>query len=451
MRAYTSLAAGIILAVALLEIVAIIVGRHSIIGSDDGLLLIPFLPIALARARGITLWLSGFSFALAVFLMPSFAGWRGVLQETAPFVAFLATIQILRAAAELSPAIAEVRARLNLVATHHQQTVVEFGALLLGAVLANGAHPILAAAVHHDAASEADQPAGRREFALSALRGVCLASLWSPFFLALPFLSAHLPAASFVVLVVGGLIACGSLLAVDLFLNKIGGHEIGIIARTLAPLAPAIITLTTLVIAGVILLGLSPLAATTIAVPVMVGLQMVISRQAREQGMARQTAVQTWLGLGTINDEILLLASALGLARAAIAHGDWMAGLGGSVAEFSPSLVLLGAALWVIIGGLVGLHPMLTSVLAMSAAHLVPALSTTALAGTLLASWGFATMVSPASITVLVAAQMFRTPTGGLVLSPNLTRAILSGLVCAVLYGVANSLVGPLQLSRLLP
>ena len=68
------------------------------------------------------------------------------------------------------------------------------------------------AAVLNDKADEAE----RRRFALSALRGMNLAPLWSPFFVAMALASAYLPSVSLIQIMPVGLITAMASLVVSI-------------------------------------------------------------------------------------------------------------------------------------------------------------------------------------------------------------------------------------------
>jgi hypothetical protein len=349
--------------------------------------------------------------------------WQGV-KEAGPFAAFLAILQLLRASAGDSRLVSEVRRRLASFPAGRRHLVMEMGGLMLGAVVANGAHPILSAFIDEEAGTEE-----RRDQALAALRGVCLASLWSPFFLALPFLSSRLPEASFAWLVSSGAALSLIGLMADLAIARIGPSELREVARALAPLAGALALLAALVTMLVMAAGLPPLTATMIAILALVALQQILDHKP---GAPSALARSGWQGLGQVQNEMLVLASALLLARAVAAHTGWLDSVAPGLALLPGGVVLIAALAFLVAGALLGLHPTLTASLVIAIAPALHSVSQTALAATLLVAWGLATMVSPTSLTVLVAAQMFKVGSSRLVWSGNLLRACLAGPLAAL-------------------
>lgn len=411
-------------AAALLELAAAAGAPAAPLRSIEAALLLPYLAMACVTARGLARGLGIGSLAVAALLLPDPAAlWQG-LKEAGPFAAFLAVLQLLRASAGDSRLVSEVRRRLASFPAGRRHLVMEMGGLMLGAVVANGAHPILSAFIDAEAGAEE-----RRDQALAALRGVCLASLWSPFFLALPFLSSRLPEASFVWLVSGGAALSLIGLGADLAIARIGPAELRDVARALAPLAGALALLAALVTALVMAAGLPPLTATMIAVLALVALQQILDHK---KGAPSALLRRGWQGLGQVQNEMLVLASALLLARAAAAHTGWLDAVAPGAAALPVGAVLLAALAFMVVGALFGLHPTLTASLIIALFPGLRGLSQTALAATLLVAWGLATMVSPTSLTVLVAAQMFKVGSFRLVWSGNLLRACFVGPLAAL-------------------
>ncbi|HMA50391.1 MAG TPA: hypothetical protein VKP60_11595 [Magnetospirillaceae bacterium] len=413
-----------LVAAALMELAVAAGAPAAPLRSIEAALLLPYLAMACVTARGLARGLGIGSLAVAALLLPDpDALWQGV-KEAGPFAAFLAILQLLRASAGDSRLVSEVRGRLSSFPAGRRPLVMEMGGLMLGAVVANGAHPILSAFIGAEAGAEE-----RRDQALAALRGVCLASLWSPFFLALPFLSARLPEASFAWLVSSGAALSLIGLAADLAIARIGPAELRDAARALAPLAGALALLAALVTALVMAAGLPPLTATMIAILVLVSLQQCLDHKA---GAPTALVRRGWQGLGQVPNEILVLASALLLARAVAAHTGWLDAVSPAAAALPGGVVLIAALVFLVIGALLGLHPTLTASLVIALAPGLHGISQTALAATLLVAWGLATMVSPTSLTVLVAAQMFKVGSMRLVWSGNLLRACLAGPLAAL-------------------
>jgi len=390
----------------------------------EAVLLLPYIALTCVTARGLARALGIGSLALAVLLLPDPSALWQSLKEAGPFAAFLAILQLLRASAGDSRLVDEVRRRLTSFPAGRRHLVMEMGGLMLGAVVANGAHPILSAFIEAEAGAEE-----RRDQALAALRGVCLASLWSPFFLALPFLSSRLPEASFAWLVSSGATLSLIGLAADLAIARIGPAELRQVARALAPLAGALALLAALVTALVMVAGMRPLAATMIAILALVALQQLIDHRS---GAPAALLRRGWHGLGQVHNEMLVLSSALLLARAVAAHTGWLESLAPAAAALPAGAVLTGALVFLVAGALFGLHPTLTASLIIALLPGLPGLSQTSLAATLLVGWGLATMVSPTSLTVLVAAQMFEVGSRRLVWSGNLLRACLAGPLAAL-------------------
>jgi hypothetical protein len=104
------------------------------------------------------------------------------------FGAFLPSVLLLRATVEASPQLESLRRGVTTLDRGAVRNWTFYGSHVLGAILNVGAMAILAPVVNRDA-----DDAERRALASSAARGVGTAVMWSPFFVALAFISQLVP------------------------------------------------------------------------------------------------------------------------------------------------------------------------------------------------------------------------------------------------------------------
>ena len=140
-------------------------------------------PQTLALATALSLAALGFAAALGDW----WTLWRG-LGDATTFAAFFVTLVVLRTTAERRPETGRTRRLMALLDPRQRTTATLYGANVMGSVLVVGAHAILAP-VHDRNAPEPE----RRRAAIIALRGMGLAGLWSPFWVAMAVGLQHLP------------------------------------------------------------------------------------------------------------------------------------------------------------------------------------------------------------------------------------------------------------------
>ncbi len=122
----------------------------------------------------------------------AFDSWHVIprgFEKTLIFVAFMSTIVMLRATAEQRREIATARSLFTSLDHSRRRGGVLIGSHFLGAVLIVGIFAVLAPILDRDATENK-----RRDVALTAIRGMSFAVLWSPFFVGMAVASHYLPA-----------------------------------------------------------------------------------------------------------------------------------------------------------------------------------------------------------------------------------------------------------------
>ena len=269
------------------------------------------------------------------------------------FGAFLPAMLFLRATAEASPRIHEVRDDVGILAPAAAKSWTQYGSHALGAVLNVGAYAILAPVVARDA----DEPA-RYELARSAARGVGGAVMWSPFFVSLGFVSQLVPAAPLwqAMAVGSGLAIMGFALSHALFMKELGLSAWRSSLARLAPILAPMSFVIGAVVAATLVLHWSGLQSVAIVVPAMCVGYIAVLGPSHGGGIVRRTIASST----RISDELLIVVGATVLG-AAIAALPAVQALG---REVTPAMasgpVLLGGLVLVLLAlGQVGLHPMI--------------------------------------------------------------------------------------------
>ena len=403
-----------------------------------GLLTMAYVALAAPRARRATLWLCLPLAVLAAGLAQAFGAWDRVaagFESTAVFMAFFGSILLLRGLARGRPEI--VRARALFARLDERQSTGAFlvGAHAIGSILVVGALAILSSILKDDAGDEA-----RRRAAEACQRGMCLAPLWSPFWVAGAVVAQQLPGVpAWKVMSLGLPLAAAGLATAHL----VHGRGAGLAAlwraiRGFAPIAPSV-ALCAVAVAGLsAAAGLGALAALIAAVPALALAALASGRGLRPGPLA----AETWRGAAEVRDEIVTVATAVVLGRV----------LEGVAAELLPDATLRAMALpsWAVIacvagvvtlGALAGLHQLVTIVVVLAVLPpLGPGIDDVVLTEAALLGWAFASMVGATAVATATASAMFRVPRPRLVYGPNLVFVAVFGAVAIALLTAANHL-----------
>ncbi len=353
------------------------------------------------------------------------------------FTAFLVALQTIRAVAEISPEIALARARFAGLTARTEIAGFTLGAYGVGVVLTASAQSLLAPLVAEDTA-----PERRRLIAEAALRGSALAPLWSPFFVALAFGSHYLPSVPLWQIMPLGfcMAALGILLSLAMFGWPRRTAEAGTgfkpALRGLAPLAIPVLAAAAIVVACSLLFGYSTLQSVVLTMPV-ASLGLVALREPRQMVRVLRT---TWGQLGRINDESLLVVMSMMLGVVLESTTGLGAALAPWVTGWPPAALVALAIGAMIVGGMLGAHPMITGTVILTTMPAVPgAVVDLALMQAVLIGWGVSATLSPSGITLLMSAAFFRVPFRQLAYGPNLAYAATFTVLASLILGALDS------------
>lgn len=353
------------------------------------------------------------------------------------FTAFLVALQTIRAVADISPEIATARARFAGLTARTEIAGFTLGAYGVGVVLTASAQSLLAPLVAEDAT-----PERRRAIAEAALRGSALAPLWSPFFVAMAFGSHYLPSVPlWQIIPLGfGLAILGVLLSLAMFgwprKTAEPGTGIAPALRGLAPLAIPVLSAAAIVVAGSLAFGLTTLQSVVLTMPVAC-LGLVALRQPKQMISVTRA---TWGQMARLNDEGLLVVMSMMLGVMLESTPGLGAVLAPWVTGWPPAALVALAIGGMIIGGMLGAHPMITGTLILTMMPAVPgAMIDLALMQAVLIGWGVSATLSPSGITLLMSAAFFRVPFRQLAYGPNLAYAAAFTALASLLLGALDS------------
>ena len=403
------------------------------------LALLALAALSLPTVRPGTRWLAGALFLPAIPLA-LFEGKPALLLDglelALVYPAFLCTIVVVRAAAAVHPAISRARERVAALAPRERESGFLLASHLFGAVVTAGSFAILAPLLGRETPE-----AERAALAIAALRGSCLAVLWSPFFVGMALVTQYMPAVPLWHIALMGLALAAIGFAISLAQHGVAGLR-GLPAafHALWPTVPPVALAASLIILVSTLAGTKTLHTVLLVVP-----PLVAGWLAFQPSTARREALrQGWANLARLGEEILVIV-AVTILSGVLAHSSWTGLLAAPLhAGYLPPVVLLGLLLAAIVAiAVLGVHPMAT--VAIILAVLVDGgspIAPLALAGLGLLGWALGTMIGTSSLSLLVASSSFAVARSRLSPGPNGRFALLFGLAAVSLLGIVDAWLG---------
>ena len=377
-----------------------------------------------AAAAGLAFWLAGWG-----------ALWSGV-EKAVIFAAFFGTLSLLRATADARPEIARARTLVERLGTGERSSGFLVGANILGATLIVGVMAVFAPIVGRDAPYEA-----RKSAAEACQRGMCLACLWSPFWVAMAFSYEHLPNVPLWQVMSMGLClsTLGLAVAQLMYTPDVGLAGLWRAARAFAPVLPPVALATGAVLALKAATPLTTLQCLVVGVPVL----CVVALAAQGAASLRRGIVQAGRGIGGMRAEIALLTFAFALGRTmekALSGGP----VAEQVAALAPPPIAVFA---IVIGGMTvlafaGIHQIVTATVAMVLfGTLPPGIADLALMQAVLLGWAFSSMTGLSAVSVAVAGAMFGVPLEKIAYGPNVRFCLAFGAIATLVVAGVNALL----------
>jgi hypothetical protein len=402
-------------------------------------LLLLFCAAAVLQARRATLVMAGVITALLAALCigaETVAPLMKGLEAGLLLAAFMPVLMLIRGTADASPEIAV--ARLRFAALTPEQTPVGYflGAYGGAIVLSTGAQALLAALLPADADERF-----RLRTAAASLRGGTLAALWSPFFVSLALTSHYLPMVpAWQIMPLGfAMAAIGLLLGLAMF-ERGGWTAIPRALHGLGPLVGPIAGSAGLVVAGTVWLGFSTLQSVVLIMPPACIAWVLL----RRPGSVRGVLDGTYLSLGKLSDEVLIVTAAISLGTAMETLPELPALLQPWLVGLPVFATLLIVPVVMILLGQLGAHPMISGTLVLVAFTGIPGgPHPLCLMQAVLIGWGLGAMTSPSGIQLMVTAMMFRVPFQRLTFGENLIFSSAFTLLQAVLLSLLNAALIP--------
>jgi hypothetical protein len=403
-------------------------------------LVVAFLLAALPRLPRHTMILCAVLIAAMLVLAQIYDQWPAIpagIAKASIFPAFLATIVLLRAAADQRPEIASARTLFGSLPPAERDSGIVIGTHVMGAVLQVGVFAVLAPILGKDAPA-----AERREVFTVAIRGMMTVPFWSPFIVGMAVASQYLPLVPLWQIMGLGITLTIMAFAVSILLFD-RNPGMGTLKRSLASLAPVstpVFIAALLVVGATGTTGLSTLQALILALPVPCILAVLTVHTGNLNVAFRQTAS----GIGRIGPETSILVSSTTLGavfEAALPHMgllDWLEAL--SLPAWAIILIVI---MTMNVAGLFGMHAIVTGTFLLVIFTSVPTgLTDLVLMQALLVGWGLCSGISIGSLTVATGAAMFRIPPTELITRANIAFVFLTSVVAAAfLWGLNRVLI----------
>lgn len=372
---------------------------------------------------------------LAVWLDAWEAIWAGV-EKAVLFAAFFGTLSLLRATADRRPEIAKARRSVTSLAPDERASGLLAGTFILGSTLIVGVMAIFSPIIGRDAPYET-----RKESAEASQRGMCLACLWSPFWVAMAVSSEHLPSVPLWQIMASGLAlsGIGLITAQLLYTPGVGLAGLGRAMAAFGPVLPPVAIAAAVVLGLKAVTSLTTLQCLVLGVPVLCLITLAASGLHHLRDGVRQSGQE----LGGIRGEIILLTLSFALGRVlqtALEAG----GAGDIVTELAPSPLVIIAVTVTLMSllALIGIHQIVTlTVVLVTFGSLSLGGSHLALMQAGLLGWSFASMTGLSAVSVAAAGTMFNVPLEKIAYGANIRFVLVFGVIGSALIALANGFI----------
>ena len=404
----------------------------------SGWLMIVFVVLSLPRIRRSTVYLcvplAVLTAGLALHFDQAASVMRG-FQDAAVFMAFFGSIVLLRSLAERRPEISRARDLFTSLRTEQINGAFLVGAHVIGSILVVGVMAILAPILKHDA-----DAVTRRRAAEVSQRGMCLAPLWSPFWIATAFATQQLPGVpAWEIMSLGlAMAAIGMVLAHIMYARDVGLSDLWRALLGFTPIVPTIALCAALITGLSAVAGLSTLKALVATIPFLA----VVTLIATSMTTLRGVATETWRRSSRVSDEIVVVTAALVLGRVLqVAIGE--IGIDETVAALTiPTWGVIASVIFIMtLASLVGIHQLVSMLVVLVIfVPLDTGVNDTILMEAALIGWAFASMIGLTAVSTATASAMFGVPRIQLIFGPNLAFAAVFGALSILLLSLVNSL-----------
>lgn len=414
------LAAGLLLALWALQELSIASRGAPLVAHASLLLLAIFFVFAFLVARVAVRVVAGLALVGGFLLAAKFGMSRSLLNgahSAGLFIAFLATMQMFKVSIELGPGVDRTRRAHEALGPREQHDAMLLRSWLMGSIFAAGTLAIVAPMVGPDRAA-----GERRALGQSALQGVGLALLWSPFFVAMAVCTKLSTG-----ITLGGALANGVAMALlGLVISHVafGGRVQSDWVKPLWGVFAATLAMALVILLIHRLFGFSNSEAIVAAVPL-----IALGLAFKVVWSSPRAVMQRWfVSLEAIVGEALLVSASLLLGEVIkdlLALG--VVGTPAGMSAWPEPLLIVWPGLAMLALSVAGFHPVIGASLLFPLQSSLPMLHPVVAAGSVLVGWMLAILLSTFAVPVMFAATMFRVSARELVQG----RALRFGLLFA--------------------
>ncbi|MEK9644361.1 MAG: hypothetical protein VW547_02345 [Alphaproteobacteria bacterium] len=411
------------------------------LSAASGWLMVLFVVLAAPRLRRGTLYLCLPLVALSLVLASVFDQWGEIMlgfESASVFMAFFGSIVLLRAIADSRPEISRARALFTNLKPEERNGAFLVGSHLIGSVLVVGVMAILSPILDQDTDAET-----RRQAAEVSQRGMCLAPLWSPFWVAAAFAAQQIPGVpAWEIMTLGiAMATAGLVLAHLMYARSVGLCDLWRSVLGFAPIVPSVAACAALIAVLSSVAGLSTLKALIAAVPLLALAALAGARLTQAGRVGRET----WQGTGRVADEIVVVTTALVLGR--ILEGAVHAvGLSDIISGFNlPAWAVIAAVIGTItLAALASIHQLVSMLIVLVVfMPLDTGVSDVVMMEAALIGWAFASMIGVTAVSTATASSMFRVPRSQLIFGTNLAFVAAYGAFSVPVLWAVNALLFP--------
>ena len=354
------------------------------------------------------------------------------------FPAFLATIVLLRAAADQRPEIASARQLFGALPANERDSGIIIGTHLIGAVLQVGVFAVLAPILGRDAPLDE-----RRQVFTTAIRGMMTVPFWSPFIVGMAVASQYLPLVPLWQIMGLGLAmtVMAVMLSILVFDRNPGMASLKQSLASLAPVALPVFLAALLVVGATGTTQLTTLQALILVLP---GPSIVAVLTVRAGSLVQAGSGRLHPGIGRIGPETFILVSSTTLGAVFEAALPGMGVLGWLEAlALPPWAVILIVIMTMNVAGLFGMHAIVMGTLLLVIfTSVTTGVSDLVLMQALLVGWGLCSGISITSLTIATGATMFNIPPTELITRTNIAYVFLTSTIAAgLLWGLNTALI----------
>lgn len=405
----------------------------------SGLVLGLYIALAIGKIRKQMQMLIFSLTTAAISLAAIFDGWHALwqgMEHSVIFAAFFGTVVLLRATADQRPEISRARFLVERLESQERNIGLMAGSQFLGSILNVGVMSIFAPIVGRNSSAHI-----RKGAAEACLRGMCLCSLWSPFWLAMALCYEHLPDVTlWKIMALGlGFVTIGFITAHFLFTSVVSLSGLVVSVNALLPVLLPVTAAACVVLALNATTSLSTLECLIAGIPVF----CFIGVSLQGYKYFKSAAGQLGIGIGAVHSEVILLTAAILLGKTLILAID-QTGFDEMIAAFQlPDWAIITAIIATItLLALVGIHQIVTATLVLVLFGQVETdlLQLIIMEATLI-GWALSSMTGLAAVSVAVASNMFNISLEGLCYGPNLRFVFSFGLISIICLTILNRIL----------